>query len=247
MDSLLAQLDSVTAPTLTAFGAIALIGLVMGVAPSSLPLFSVVVGNIAGRPGTGKRGSRRQTLLFSAGFVFGIAIADAILGALSGLIGWQALRIVTASLALTNLVISAVLVLIGLALLRIVLVPNPFRFMARGKETRSFGGALLLGFPFGLSTCPACTPLVLPVLGAAAATGDPVAGAALLFTFGVARGLPLLVAGVAADSVKQLERFAPFVPKIERIGGALVLIAALFFAYQSAGYFGLVPLILLDT
>jgi len=59
--------------------------------------------------------------------------------------------------------------------------------------------------------------------------------------------LPLVVAGIATDSVKRHERVAPLMPKIERAGGILVLLAALFFAYQTAAYFGLVPLIQLDA
>ncbi len=40
--------------------------------------------------------------------------------------------------------------------------------------------------------------------------------------------------------VKQLRRFAAWVPVIERTGGILLLFAALFFLYQSAAYMGLV-------
>ncbi len=40
--------------------------------------------------------------------------------------------------------------------------------------------------------------------------------------------------------VKHLRRFTAWVPKIERTGGILLLIAALFFLYQSAAYMGLV-------
>jgi len=61
---------------------------------------------------------------------------------------------------LTNGMIAAVLAVISLALLRIIYVPGPLRGLARDRQTSSLGGAFLLGIPFGLSTCPACTPLV---------------------------------------------------------------------------------------
>ncbi len=40
--------------------------------------------------------------------------------------------------------------------------------------------------------------------------------------------------------VKHLRLFATWVPKIERTGGILLLLAALFFLYQSPAYMGLV-------
>jgi hypothetical protein len=36
-------------------------------------------------------------------------------------------------------------------------------------------------------------------------------------------------------------RLTPFVPAIERVGGIVLLLAALFFLYQSAVYFGFAP------
>jgi cytochrome c-type biogenesis protein len=246
VENLLSQLEGIAAPTLGAFTLVALMGFLTGLAPSSLPLVSVVVGAVAGQrnPYLPQRG---RAVLFSTGFVCGIATADALLGAIFGFLGFQALRLLSASLGLTNLLIAAILTVIGLALLRIIRIPTPLRGLGGRQQASSFGGAFLLGVPFGLTTCPACTPLVLPVFGAAAATADPVAAAALLFAFGVARGLPLVVAGAAAGSIKHLRHMAPIVPKVERAGGALVLAAALYFAYQAAGYAGMVPIILLGV
>ena len=72
----------------------------------------------------------------------------------------------------------------------------------------------------------------------AAATGEPWLGAVLLFTFGLARGVPLLLAGTAAGMVTRAHRAATWIPAIERAGGVLLLLAAVFFLYQSAAYAG---------
>jgi len=228
-----AWLEQVPPTSPVAFGLVALAGLVMGVAPSSLPLISAVVGTVAARRETQAEVARWETLSFPAGFMLGIATVDAMVGALFGFVGFLVIQVLAESLALTNLVIALVLVVVGLALLRLVRVPW-FRLDMRTTPVRSFGGAYALGIPFGLSTCPACVPMVLPVLGAAAATGKPWLGAALLFTFGLARGLPLLVAGAATGTVKHMRKLALIVPRIERWGGVLVLIAAAYFFYQSA-------------
>lgn len=113
-----------------------------------------------------------------------------------------------------------------------VLRPTP-------QRVDSFAAAYVLGVPFGLSVCPACTPMVLPILGAAALTGTPWLGGVLLFVFGLTRGIPLLLVGAATGAIKGVPRLTLWVPKIERASGVLLLLAALYFLYQSAVYAGL--------
>ncbi|HXF66454.1 MAG TPA: cytochrome c biogenesis protein CcdA [Burkholderiales bacterium] len=237
---LIAQLEHVSAASLTAVLIVAAAGLLMGVAPSSLPMYSVVVGSVAAR--TAESPKARRGLLFALGFVLGLASADALIGALFGFFGQAVIAALAEKLALMNLLIGLLLAAIGLALLRVIRVPW-LRLDAKPRELKSFGGAYGLGIPFGFSTCPACTPMTLPILGAAAATGSAWLGAALMFVFGIARGAPLVVAAVATDLVKLVPRFAPLVRRIEFAGGLLVLLAALYFFYLSAFYAGLAPAI----
>lgn len=240
MTELLAQFHELPAVSLAAFALVAVAGLLMGLAPSSLPLVSVVVGSVAGRGSARARPAGRRGLVFAAGFVLGIATIDAAMGGLFGFVGDAMIRVLAGSLVITNLVLAGLLVAMGLALLRVIRVPW-LRLQARPREVTSFGGAYALGIPFGLSTCPACTPMVLPVLGAAAATGEAWVGAALLFTFGIARGVPLLIAGAATGAAMHLRRATAWIPRIERAGGALLLLVAVYFLYQSAAYAGFVP------
>ena len=83
--------------------------------------------------------------------------------------------------------------------------------------------------------------MVLPVLGAAAATGEAWVGAALLFTFGIARGVPLMIAGAATGTATRLTRPGTWVPRIERACGVLLLLVAIYFVYESAAATGIVP------
>jgi cytochrome c-type biogenesis protein len=230
-------LQNITTLTPFAVALVALAGLVVGIAPSSFPLLSVAAGLAAGR-GAADPGQRRvEGLWLSAGFALGIATVDGVLGALFGLAGFAVLRVLANFLAVAYAVLGLLLAATGFALLRvirvriIVLTPSP-------KPTRSFGGSYLLGLPFGLSTCPACTPLLLPVVAAAAATADPVMGAALMFTFGLARGVPIVAAGTAAGVVARLRRSGRFIRWAERVAGALMLAAALYFFYQATVYAG---------
>lgn len=246
MTDLLAQFQQLPAVSLAAFALVAAAGLLMGMAPSSLPLVSVVVGSVAGRGTAEAKPASRRGLVFAAGFVLGIATIDAAIGGLFGFVGYTLIRALAGSLAITNLVLAGLLVTMGLALLRVVHVPW-LRRQAQPREVNSFAGAYALGIPFGLSTCPACMPMVLPVLGAAAATGEVWVGAALLFTFGIARGVPLLIAGAATGAAMRLRGVTAWVPRIERAGGVLLLLVAVYFLYQSAMYAGIVPPLLLLT
>ena len=122
--------------------------------------------------------------MLSTGFVLGMATVDAAVGALFGFLGYAVIRFLTSYLVLTNLFLAALLVVFALVLFRRIRIRLPVLTPAL-RRADSFPAAYALGIPFGLSACPACTPMILPILGAAAATGEPWLGAVLLFVFGL--------------------------------------------------------------
>lgn len=231
IDSLLQQ---ITALTPLAVAAVLFAGLLVGIAPSSFALLSVAAGLAAGQSKEDKPGAG---VWLSVGFALGIATTDAVIGALFGLAGFAVMRILASYLALAYALLAVLLMITGLALLRVVHITIPM-FAPASKPARTFFGSYVLGLPFGLSTCPACTPLVLPIVLAAATTADPVMGAVLMFAFGVARGIPIVVTGTVAANVSGLRQTRAFIRWIERIGGALLIAAALYFLYQAAVYAG---------
>ena len=230
-------LQNITGITPLAIGLVTLVGLAVGIAPSSFPLISVAAGLAASRGIANSGDGRNEGLWLSGGFALGIATVDAVLGALFGLAGFAVLRVLASFLALAYALLGVVLAIIGLALLRVIRMVIPV-FIPSPKHTRSFFGSYVLGLPFGLSTCPACTPLLLPVVAAAAATADPVMGAVLMFAFGLARGIPIVLAGTLAGTFAHLRRTRAFIRWVERAGGALMLASALYFLYQAAVYAG---------
>ena len=237
MAELIALLEQTPVMSPLMIAVVALAGLTMGVAPSSLPMFSIVIGYVAGPPSEQAAPARSRGLLLSSGFVLGMATVDAAIGALFGFLGFVVIRALTSYLLLTNLFLAGLLVILGLALLRKIRISFPVLRPAL-RRTDSFIAAYALGVPFGFAACPACTPMILPILGAAAATGEPWLGAVLLFIFGLARGVPLLLAGTATGTVKHVRRLAAWVPTIERASGSLMLLASLYFFYQTAAYAG---------
>jgi cytochrome c-type biogenesis protein len=234
LDTAMQNIDALTPLTI---GLVSLAGLVVGVAPSSFPLISVATGLALGQ-GAGAADQRRvRGLELSVGFALGVATVDASLGALFGFFGFAVLRFLASYLAFAYLLFAIVMFVAALALLRVIHIVVPTVAPA-SKPARSFGGSYLLGLPFGLSTCPACTPLLLPVVAAAAATADALLGAVLMGAFGIARGIPIVVAATMADSLAHLGFMRRFTIWAERLGAALMIAAALFFLDQAALYAG---------
>lgn len=233
-------LQDISALTPFSVAVVAAAGLVVGIAPSSVPLMSVAAGFAAGQGAAVSGGRRMAGFWLSLGFALGVATVDAVLGALFGLAGFAVLHVLASYLALAYAVLAVVLTVTGLALLRLIhIVIQVIRPSA--KPTGSLLGSYLLGLPFGLSTCPACTPLLLPVVAAAATTADPLMGAVLMATFGLARGVPIVVVGTAAGTLGHSRHTYQFTLWVERASGALLLAAALYFSYQAAIYAGWLP------
>ncbi len=237
MNELRQLLDTITELTPYTIGLVALAGLIVGVAPSSFPLLSVAAGLSTGQGAAGRKSQHLHGLWLSAGFALGIMTVDAVLGALFGLLGLAVLHVLVSFLGLAYALLAIVLTIIGLALLGIIHIVIPM-LSPSANSTKTFIGSYLLGLPFGLSACPACTPLMLPVVAAAALTADPLMGATLMLTFGVARGIPIVFVGTIAGSLAHLRHTGTFTRSAERLGGALMLAAAAYFFYQAAIYAG---------
>lgn len=236
MIDLNALMEDISALTPFTVALAALAGLAVGVAPSSYPLMSAATALSAGPAteiGTRHAGGWRLAI----GFALGIATVDAILGALFGLFGFAVMRILVHYLAFAYLLLAVIMVVAGLALLRMIHVVIP-TLAPSSKPARGFVGSYLLGLPFGLSTCPACTPLLFPVVAAATGTADPLLGAVLMGTFGLARGIPIVAAATMAVRLVNLRTTGRFTLWAEGIGAALMLATALYFLYEAALYAG---------
>jgi cytochrome c-type biogenesis protein len=234
LDQAMQNIDGLTPFTV---GLVALAGLVVGVAPSSFPLISVAAGLALGQNAAPEDGRHIRGVALSAGFALGVATVDALLGALFGLFGFAVLRLLVHYLAFAYALFAVFMLVAALALLRVIHIVVPTLAPA-SRPARSFGASYVLGIPFGLSTCPACTPLLLPVVASAAATADPLLGAVLMGTFGIARGVPIVAAATMAGSLPHLTPMRRYTIWVERIGATLMLGAALFFFYQAGLYAG---------
>lgn len=230
-------MQQIAALTPATVALVVLAGFVVGLAPSSVPLISVATGLALGDGTDGARRTRLHGLRLSIGFVLGIVTVDILLGMLFGLFGFAVLRLLVSYLPIAYLIFAALMIVIALALLRVIHVTLP-SVAPRLRAVNGIAGSYALGLPFGLSTCPACTPLLLPVVGAAAASGSPLLGAVLMGAFGLARGIPVVFAATTAGSIAQLARVRRLTLWVERIGAALMVAAAAYFLREAAFYAG---------
>lgn len=231
---IMAGIDGVT---LSAIAVVALAGMIVGVAPGSYPLAAVAVGFTGGDGMHGIGADRARAFRLSLGYALGIAVVDAIIGAMFGLVGFLVLSALVAVMVYAYFGLSILLVVAALALLRVVHLR--FRLLtATARSAVTFRDAFGLGLLFGLTTCPACTPLILPVLIGASTTGDVLMGGGLMFAFGLGRGVPILLAGTVAGVLARMTNVMHIAVWFDSAVGILLLGAALWLAFQGAIYAG---------
>ena len=223
------QLASGDIRGIAAFGIALLGGMVAGFGPCILPMipavFGYITGTVAGAEETNApRSAPLRALALTVVFVFGMSIVFAAIGAVAGVLG-HALIIGRWA----YYVVAVVCVLIGLQMLEVIALPidrlNALLPVKR-PERRGFLGALSFGMLFGLVASPCSTPILAAIATIAAASGNALQGAALLFVFGLGKGVPLLILGVAAGSLGFMRRMSKAAAVLTRIGGVGMLVAA---------------------
>jgi len=211
--------------SLTGFLMVFLAGFVMAFNPRSVMIIPVIMGYLAGQrenDPTAKSFSR------ALAFVLGMTVADVALGVLFAYIGGRVSLIYGPR---WEVFIGILLIILGLRWLNILRF-RTIGFEMKGRKTGSLAGAFFLGFPFSMSFCPFCIPILFTILTIAAATGHVWYSAALMLFFSLGRGLPLLIAGVSTGLIKKLVFFQRYVPTVEKFGGILLLIMGSYYIYD---------------
>jgi cytochrome c-type biogenesis protein len=168
-------------------------GFVSVITPCVLPLvpgyLSALSSVEAGR--LGERGSTRRVVVASVPFILGFTAVFVLLGAGAALLGNA-----ISSRAETE-VAGFVLVVLGLAF--VGLLPVPERVLAPGliAGARRRGSGALLGGAFAVCAAPCIGTVLAAVLVLASDTGTALKGAALLAAYALGLGGAFVVAGVA--------------------------------------------------
>ncbi len=172
-----------------------------------------------------KRRARRATLINGMLFVLGFAAVFMIFGAsATALGGWlQEYRLWIARIG------GVLLAVLGLHLLGLLRLPFLDRTVQLDLGDRSFGraGTFLIGMAFGAGWTPCIGPALASMLTIAAADATMREGVGLLAIYSLGLAVPFLLATVLIDRfMTESTRFRTWLPHIQRVSGALVLLIA---------------------
>jgi cytochrome c-type biogenesis protein len=203
-------------------------GVFVGLTPGAYVAGPAVLGYInAGA-------ERRRGALFrrAVAYVIGAALPMAALGLLLGFFGDVVLAAVAEQIVTWFLLAALVTGATGLMLTGLVVPPLP-AYLPMPRPAASSRDSFLLGLPLGLAACPACTPMLIPIATAATVSGGPAYGAALLFLFGLGRGVPILAAAASLHALQRLRRLVPLGLTAQRLAGWLLLATAALYLLQA--------------
>jgi cytochrome c-type biogenesis protein len=168
-------------------------GFVSVVTPCVLPLVPGYLSAVSGvEPGRlGARGTTRRVVVSSVPFILGFTAVFVLIGA-----GTTAIARVVSGTAQKEIA-GFVLVVLGLAF--VGLLPVPERVVAPGLLTaaRRRGSGLLLGGAFATCAAPCIGVVLASILVLASTTGTVLKGVVLLAAYALGLGASFLLAGVA--------------------------------------------------
>jgi cytochrome c-type biogenesis protein len=191
------------------------------VMPCVLPLVPGYLAAVSGiEPGRlGERGTTRRVLVASIPFILGFTAVFVAIGA-----GATAIASVISGNAQKEIA-GFVLVVLGLAF--VGLLPVPERIVAPGLLTaaRRRGSGLLLGGAFATCAAPCISVVLASILVLASTTGTVLKGAVLLAVYALGLGVAFLLAGVAFSHAMGAFRWLRDRFTLIQVASGLVLVA----------------------
>ncbi len=212
---------------LALFGGAFLAGMLMSLAPCTLPIVPAYLAFIAGIPlsalsnPAAKTSARRKVVINALAFIVGFSLVFIVLGASAGLLGvfvgpW---RYTLSKLG------GIVLILFGLTMLGF----TPLSALSRDRriklpaflELGRLSSSLLIGALFALGWSPCIGPILGTVLLIASTSSTAWYGAALLAIFSLGLGVPFLLAALLVnETTTLLSKLSGVIKWLTIIGGA---------------------------
>jgi len=208
-------------------------GVLAGFGPCVLPMVPAIFGYITGSLPTEAQAAdagavTRRSLALIGVFVLGVAVSSAGIGVLAAVLG----RAIFLG-AWANYLVAAICVVLGLRMLEVLHFNIPGLDSTRVHMPARGGllGTLGFGLVFGLVVPPCSTPVLAVIATLAAASGDPLTGAGLLFLYGIGRGTPLLIIAVFSGALTRMKGFSQATTMVQRIGGVALIAAGAYLVW----------------
>jgi cytochrome c-type biogenesis protein len=219
-----------------AYLAVYLGGVLVSFTPCVYPVIPITIAFIGARGG----GSRGRGFLLSLVYVFGLAVTYAALGGVAALSG-KLFGQLQAN-PWTYFVMANVCLLMGLSMLNVFMLPfQTPQFIARIQpRTQSKGlvSSFLVGAASGLVVGPCTAPVLAVLLGYAATRQNLFYAMSLLFVFSFGMGTLLIILGTFAGLLANLPKSGPWMTKIGRLFGWLMIGAGEYFLIQAGILWG---------
>jgi cytochrome c-type biogenesis protein len=211
-------------------------GVLMFLAPCTLPIVPGYLAFIAGNP-TGSEQSKRLRVLKNAiAFVLGFSVIFILLGTFAAGIGsllgpWR---------EAIGRIAGAIIVIFGLTMLGVIRIPvlsseKRFavpHFLTIGKVQSS----LLIGALFALGWSPCIGPILGSILLFASGSETATQGAFLLGVFSLGLGLPFIATAFLLNEAGALiQRYTKFIGALSVIGGIVLILLGILMLMGNMG------------
>jgi cytochrome c-type biogenesis protein len=210
-------------------------GVVMFLAPCTLPLLPAYLGFISGvsyeelADHTSSTKFRRRIVRNSLMFVLGFSLVFILFGLLAGIAGSYVgpLRTVLTKIGGGIIVVFGLLTL-GLISPAVLLRERRIR-VPSWIQVGTSGSSLLLGGAFAFGWTPCIGPILATILLFASSTETALSGALLLFVFAIGFSIPFVVLAYAiSHATTFIRRVEPYLRAISYIGGVFLVLLGIF-------------------
>jgi thiol:disulfide interchange protein DsbD len=207
-------------------------GVLTSLTPCVYPMIPITSAVIAG---TAREAQPSRTIGLTLTYAVGLATLYAFLGALAGVSG-QLFGTVSAS-PWARIAIGNLLVLFALAMLDVIPVPVPQKWLQRAAQTEggSYGAVFLMGAMSGVVAAPCGAPAFAVVLTWVAATGAGMMGFVYLFVFSLGMTALLVAVGLFSGTLALLPRSGVWMVWVKRVAALIMFVMAEYY-FVSAGY-----------
>jgi cytochrome c-type biogenesis protein len=201
-------------------------GVLASFTPCTYPMMPITVAFV----GAKAHGSRWRGFVLSFFYVLGLAIVYSALGAFAALTG-ELFGALTTN-RWTYLFVGNVCLIFGLAMLEVIpLTPPAFlnRIQVRNIKGHDILSSVLLGGASALVISTCTTPVLGVLLTIVATQQDIVWGIGMLFAFSFGIGSFVIILGTFAGLLTSLPRSGPWMRRIQKFFGLLMILAAEYF------------------
>ncbi|NIM04580.1 MAG: cytochrome c biogenesis protein CcdA [Armatimonadetes bacterium] len=202
-------------------------GVLTSLGPCNLSMVPVIIGYVGGQHDLTRDKGFRLSLFFTLGSSLTFMLLGLIAATIGGIFGTES--------KILHWFVALVCFIIGLSLLGVFKINFDFLTRLQPKRVAITGliGAFALGMVIGLAGSQCGTPVLVAILSIVMAKGKTAYGATLLFTYGLGRGVPIVLAGTFTGVVKALPAMERWTRGMEYAAGIVLIAVGLYFVWMA--------------